>query len=215
MLILGCKKDPPKPPSAALLSFPLQNSECTTGVDLNETTSSVEFTWQKANNVKTYELRVTNTALNITQTVSTESLSAILPLTKGAPYSWMLLTRNTATQETATSATWQFYNAGAETTYAPFPAQPVTPKSGATAVKDLNNEIELEWTGADVDGDIAGYEVYFETVTPPQELVGSPSASISKINVSVVAGNTYYWMVLTRDGEGNTSDSGIFTFKAL
>ena len=216
LLILSCKKnDPPKPPSAALLSFPLQNSECTTGIDLNETTSSVEFMWLKADNTKTYELRVTNIDLNITQTISTESLSASLPLTKGAPYSWVVLSRNTATQETATSAAWQFYNAGSQTTHPPFPAQAVAPKSGASVVKDLNNEVELEWSAADVDGDIAGYEVYFDTVSPPVQLVASPSVGLSKVKVSVSSGEIYYWKILTRDREGNASNSGTFSFRAL
>ncbi len=215
LLILSCKKDSPRPPEAALLSFPLRNSECTTGVDLNETTSQVEFKWLQANDAKTYELRVTNTASEITQTVSTESLSAKLPLTKGSPYSWVVLTRNTETMETATSAIWQFYNAGAETTYAPFPAQLVAPQSGATAIEDINNEVELDWSGADVDNDIAGYEVYFGTETPPVELIASPSAGTSKIKVSVTPGSVYYWKILTRDSEGNSSDSGIFTFRVF
>ena len=118
----------------------------------------------KANNTTTYELRVTNITLNITQTISTEALSASLPLAKGTPYSWLVISRNTATQETATSATWQFYNAGAQTTYAPFPAQPMySPTSGSTAVMDMNNEVELEWSAADVDNDIAGFEISFGT----------------------------------------------------
>jgi hypothetical protein len=215
LLVLSCKKDDPRPPEAALLSFPLQNSECNTGVDLNETTSQVEFKWLQARNAETYELRVTNTASNITQTVSTESLSAKLPLAKGAPYSWVVLTRNTETQVTTTSAAWQFYNAGSETTYAPFPAQLIVPLSGASTVRDINNEVELDWSGADVDNDIAGYEVYFGVETPPVDLIASPSAGNSKINVSVTPNSVYYWKILTRDSEGNTSDSGIFTFRVL
>ncbi|MEX0291071.1 MAG: hypothetical protein AB3N14_18350 [Flavobacteriaceae bacterium] len=215
LLILSCKKDDPKPPSAALLTFPLQNSECTTGVDLNENTSRVEFTWMKADNTTTYELRVTNITLNITQTISTEALSASLPLAKGTPYSWVVISRNTATQETATSATWQFYNAGAQTTFAPFPAQAITPTSGSTAVIDMNNEVALEWSAADVDNDIAGFEISFGTDNPPQQLVASPSVGITSVKVSVQTGTTYYWEVLTRDNEGNTSKSGVFTFKTL
>lgn len=215
LLILSCKKDdPPKAPEAALLTFPLQNSECTTGVDLNETTSRVEFTWAMANHTSSYELRVTNTASNITQTVSTGTLSAELPLTKGAPYSWTVISRNTDTEQTATSASWQFYNAGAQTTYAPFPAQPLAPLSGATAIKDINNEVELQWSGADIDNDIAGYEVYFGTESPPQDLIASPSVSVTSIKVGVETNTTYYWEVITKDREGNSSNSGTFSFRA-
>jgi hypothetical protein len=216
LLVVCCKKkDAPKPPKAALLIFPFQNSECHTGVDLNATTSRVEFTWQPADFTDTYELRVTNTASNITQTVSTSQVFAQLPLEKGAPYSWQVVSRNDETEDIASSATWQFYNAGFEISYAPFPAQVVRPESGSRIVKDINNEVELEWFGADVDGDIIGYEVYFGRVSPPVELVASPSVSVQRIKVDVMANTTYFWKVLSIDSEGNTSDSGIFTFKAL
>lgn len=216
LLVLTCKKkESPKSPVAALLTFPLQNSECNTGVDLNATTSRVEFSWQAAKHTDTYELRVTNTASNITQTVSTSSLFAQLPLEKGAPYSWSVVSRNDETEDIASSAVWQFYNAGFAITYAPFPAQVVHPESGSRVIKDINNEVELEWFGADIDGDIVGYEVYFGSVSPPVDLVASPSVSVQRAKVTVVSNTTYYWKVLSRDSEGNTSDSGIFTFKAL
>ena len=216
MLVFSCKKkESPRPPSAALLTFPLQNSECNTGVDLNATTSRVEFTWQASNDTETYELRVTNTTSNITQTLSTSGLFAQLPLVKGAPYSWSVVSRNDKTDEIATSAVWQFYNAGFSISYAPFPAQVVYPVSGSRIIKDLNNEVELEWLGADIDGDIVGYEVYFGSVSPPGELVASPSVSIQRTKVDVVAHTTYFWKVISKDSEGNTSDSGIFTFKTL
>ena len=216
LLVIGCKKkDSPKPPEAAILTFPLQHSECTTGVDLNATTSRVAFTWLAAKHTDTYELRVTNTTSNITQTVSTSDLVAQLPLEKGAPYSWVVVSRNDETENIATSATWQFYNAGFSVTYAPFPAQVVHPESGARVIRDINNEVELQWFGADIDGDIVSYEVYFENTTPPTQLIAAPSVSVQSTKVPVLTNTTYFWKVLSIDSEGNTSDSGIFTFKAL
>ena len=216
LLVCTCKKkESPKPPQAALLTFPLKNSECTTGVDLNATTSRVEFTWQASKHTDSYELRVTNTASNITQTVSTSGLFAQLPLEKGAPYSWSVISRNEETENIASSAVWQFYNAGFAISYAPFPAEVVHPESGSSIIKDINNEVELEWLGADIDGDIIGYEVYFGSSTPPGELVASPSVSVQRTKVNVISNTIYYWKVLSKDSEGNTSDSGIFTFKAL
>lgn len=213
VMLMACRKDSPKPPASAVLSFPMQNSECTTGIDLDGTKSQVEFKWQQAANTQRYELRVTNLGTGTTQTISTESLSANLPLQKGAPYSWVVITRNSETQESVSSAIWFFYNAGSRTTYAPFPAQPVSPQSGATVTGDLNNEVRLEWTGADVDNDITGYEVYFATETPPLDLATSGQLTITNLNVSVAPNSLYYWSITTTDSEGNTSDSGIFSFK--
>jgi hypothetical protein len=215
MGVLGCGKDSPKPPEAANLLFPLQNSECTTGVDLNETSSRVEFRWQRASNTDTYELRVTNLITNVTQTISTQELNAELPLEKGAPYSWVVISRNTDTQESAVSVSWNFYNAGSERSYAPFPAEIIRPKSGATIFRDVNNEVQLEWAGADVDNDITGYELYFSTTDPPEALIASPGAGTGNIKVGVEANATYYWRVVTLDSEGNRSDTGSFGFKVL
>jgi len=54
MVLLGCKKkEQPKPPESAQLVFPEKNSECTTGVDINNTTSQVEFRWQASANTDT------------------------------------------------------------------------------------------------------------------------------------------------------------------
>ncbi|MBT8205158.1 MAG: hypothetical protein KJP14_08775 [Eudoraea sp.] len=216
VLLLGCSKDsPPKGPEAALLTFPERNSECTTGTDLNAVTSQVEFRWQTAKFTDTYELRVTNVNSGVSQTVTTAALSARLPLEKGALHRWNVLTRNEKTEVVATSDTWQFYNAGTETSYAPFPAEIVSPESGASVIRDINNEITLQWIGADVDNDIAGYEIYMDTNNPPATIVGSPSVSINSIQVTAASESVYYWKVITRDREGNTSDSGVFSFRAL
>jgi len=215
LLFTACKKDSPKPPSAAGLVFPLQNSLCTTGVNITPTSSRVEFMWQTANNTNTYELRVTNLLTDITQTVNTQSTSTELTIEKGAPYSWVVITRNTEVQETASSATWQFFNAGSQITYAPFPAQIITPLSGASVVRDINGEIVLEWSGADVDDDIVGYEIFLDTVSPPQVSVASPASSVSSIKINTSANTVYYWKVITKDIEGNNSDSGIYSFRAL
>ena len=166
LLFTACKKDSPKPPSAALLIFPEQNSLCTTGVSITPTSSRVEFIWQTANNTNTYELRVTNLSTDITQTVNTQATSAELTIEKGSPFSWQVITRNNQVQETASSATWQFFNAGSQITHAPFPVQIVAPLSGASVVSDINLEIELEWSGADVDDDIVGYEIFVDKVSP-------------------------------------------------
>ncbi len=215
LLFTACKKDSPKPPSAAVLTFPLQNSLCTTGVSITPTTSRVEFKWQTADNTNTYELRVTNLLSDITQTVTTQSTSAELIIEKGAPFSWLVITRNTEVQETASSTTWQFFNAGSQITHTPFPAQIIAPLSGASVVRDINGEIVLEWSGADVDNDIVGYEIFLDTVSPPQVLAASPAASVSSIKINTIANTVYYWKVITKDAEGNSSDSGIFSFRAL
>lgn len=171
--------------------------------------------WQAADNTNTYELRVANLLTGITQTANTQFTSAELTIEKGAPHSWVVITSNTEVQETASSAIWQFFNAGSQISHAPFPAQIIAPLSGASVVRDINGEIVLEWSGADVDNDIVGYEIFLDTVPPPQVLVASPASSVSSIKINTTANIVYYWKVITKDAEGNSSDSGIFSFRAL
>ncbi len=216
LLSMACGKDSPKPPEAPLLSFPLQNSECTTGVSLNNVTSQVEFRWQEARFADTYELKVTNilTGLSITN-APTVALSARVPILKGTPYKWRVTTRNAETQEIGVSEEWYFYNAGTQTTYPPFPARLLEPASGASVVRDLNNEVTLRWTGADADNDIQSYEVYLATDPDPQQLVASPSVSINQVTAGVAIDTVYYWRVVTLDRAGNTSNSGVYSFRVI
>lgn len=216
LTLLGCGKDSPDPPEQALLVFPLKNSECTTGVDTGvPTTSLVEFIWAAADRAETYDLRATNLETNITQTISVPVTSAKLTLVKGDPYSWSVTSRTSKVTETATSESWLFYNAGFQTTYAPFPAEIIVPKSGASVIKDINNEVLLDWNGADVDNDIDGFQVFLSTSNPPETLVGSLSPANSQLRISVSAQSVYYWRVVTKDKEGNTSNSGVFEFKVI
>lgn len=214
VVLLGCKKkEIPKPPERVQLVFPEKNSECTTGEDISVTTSQVEFRWQAANNTNMYELRVTDINTNTTQTINTASPSAKLPLLKGDQYSWMVTSKNSEVVQTVVSETWRFYNAGFETSYAPFPAEIVNPKMGANIFKDRNNEVELRWMGEDIDEDIKEYEIYLSTENPPENLVSTLDMNAVSEKVIVVANTIYFWRVLTKDNEGNSSDSGVFEFK--
>ena len=216
VLWVGCSKNSePKPPVAANLVFPDKDSECTTGQDLNESTSEIEFKWMASEHTESYELRVTNLNTNITQTMNTSAISAKLPIAKGEPFSWLVRSKNTKVTDVAISSTWHFYNAGYLTTHAPFPAQLVNPQNGASLFKDINNEITLAWSAADVDNDIIGFEVYFSTENPPLDLIASPTSTRRNEVVGVSSDTTYYWRVITKDAEGNSSQSGVFTFKAL
>ncbi len=215
-LLIGCSSDngDPPPPEAANLIFPEQNSECTTGISQSDTTSEVEFRWQASDNTDTYELRVTHMITNITQTANTSSTSASLTIDKGAPFSWLVVSRNSDSQSSASSSTWQFYNAGSQTSYAPFPATINSPASGATVVSNSNGVVTLDWTGADVDNDLTGFDIYHGTVNPPVDLEASTTVGVTDIPVSVQSG-VYYWRVVSKDSGGNTSDSGVYSYRVL
>ena len=216
LVFFACKKDrAPKSPEGALLVFPLQNSECTTGTSINETLSQVTFEWQPSKSTELYVVSVGNLNTNIPQTITTASTSASLSIQKGAPYSWTVTSSNSNTDDTATSENWLFYNAGPQIHYAPFPAQIISPVSGSTAQANDSNQVILSWLGADVEDDITSFEVYFGEENPPVTLSQTTDESTMEVSVNVTSGTTYFWRVITTDSNGNTSDSGIYDFKVL
>lgn len=216
MLLIGCKKkDPPRPPGKATLVAPAKNSECTPIQSSGINSSVVQFVWQAASNAETYEMRVTNLNTGTVQTKSTRSLSETLPLEKGAPFSWFIVARNSSVTQSVSSETWFFFNPGSQTSYAPFPAEIVAPELGASIFKDINNEVSLKWLGSDLENDISGFDVYFSTETPPTTLIASPASGTNNFKVSVSSNAVYYWRIVTMDNKGNTSDSGIYSFKVF
>lgn len=217
LLVAACSGDdgPPPAPVGAQLVFPERNSECTTGTDVADGKSHVTFQWSASRHTDRYTLNVVNLDTHVPQTVSTVSTSASLSLAKGTPFSWTVISRNNKSEQLASSETWLFYNAGAQTSHAPFPAQIRAPGSGATVQAGLEGEVLLVWEGADVDGDLASFEVYFSTNDPPTELLGTTEAATMELGVGVESGNIYYWKVITTDGQGNRSDSGVFDFRVF
>lgn len=218
LLLLGCgggDDGPPPSPEGAILVFPEKDSECTTGVSVSETMSQVTFEWQPAKNTERYTVTVINLNTNTPQAISTINTSASLSIEKGAPFSWSVVSSNSESDDTATSESWLFYNAGSQTTYAPFPAQIQFPIAGSTVQANGTGQVELSWVGADVEEDIVSYEVYFSEVNPPENLLVSITPDTSQTLVDVTSGSTYYWRVVTIDSEGNSSDSGVFDFRIL
>jgi hypothetical protein len=212
LLTLGCSKDNPGNPNpvAASLIFPDNNQECNQGVNASNTQSTVTFRWSATSNTDSYNVVLKN--LNTQSTTSHSSTTNELAITiqKGTPYSWHVISKNSTVVETAQSATWKFYNAGDPIeSYAPFPADLVAPIMGSTLTGVTSQS--LSWQGSDIDNDIVSYDVYLDTTSPPTTLESSTSAM--SMDVSVTAGNTYYWRIVTNDGEGNSSQSEIFEFR--
>ena len=213
LLTLSCSNEPVTKntnPVAALLSFPDNNQECNQGVDVSAIQSIVTFRWAATSNTDSYDVVLKN--LDTQNTTTHPSLINELPITieKGTPFSWYVISKKTNTVETAQSDTWKFYNAGDPIeTYAPFPADAVSPTMGSilTGVSSQN----LSWQGSDIDNDIVSYDVYFDTANPPTNLESNTASTT--LNVTVAAVNTYYWRVVTKDSQGNSSQSEVFQFK--
>jgi hypothetical protein len=147
-----------------------------------------------------------STTQNTTQTQLEVNLS------RNTPYSWYVISESSKTTATAQSAIWKFYNSGPGiVTYAPFPAD-ITAPTFDENVSDATGTVNLAWQGSVIAPDaVANYDVYFGTTTSPT-MTASAITSNFLDDVTVSSNTTYYWKVITRDVNGNTSDSGIYQF---
>ena len=66
--------------------------------------------------------------------------------------------------------------------------------------------------GSDVDNDLSYYNLYFDDVDA-STLVSGIDASTTSFDVSVSPNTLYYWRVTATDENGNSSDSGTYTFR--
>ncbi|WP_339917220.1 hypothetical protein [Yeosuana marina] len=198
------------PPGVATLIFPNENSECTEGTNATSSESDVIFDWNDAANAESYQLYLKNLDTQTTTNYTSSTSQLSVTLLRSTPYSWYVISKNSGTK-TAQSATWKFYNAGeAVSSYAPFPAELESPEMG-TGLSASTTSVTLQWKGSDVDNDIVNYDVVFGTANPPTNNQGTTTAT--NMSVNVTSGTTYYWRILTTDGQNNTSESEVFQFK--
>lgn len=210
----GCSPDNTEPapaPEAASLSFPAKDQPCNQGSPVSSMESAVTFKWAAADNADSYVLNLKNllTGAVTTQISATNELTITLLI--NTPYSWSIVSKSSLIGITAKSDTWKFYNSGpGVVNYAPFPADIVSPVIGQQ-VGASNGKVTLTWSGKDVDNDITGYDVYFGTTTAPA-LYKAGLTVTTLGDVTIAAGASYYWKIITHDAQGNTSDSGIVQF---
>ena len=212
LVCAGCGKKDELFPEKSTLLLPAQNSVCITGTVTSATQSIVTFNWLVTKNTDTYEISIKNllTSTIISQAVATNQ--AQISLLRNTPYSWYVVSKLATVAVFAQSDSWKFYNSGpGVVTYAPFPADVTSPTYDQNILATTTS-VSLSWKGASTDNNIIGYDVYFGTTTTPALLKNNVTDMFLNY-VSITSGTTYYWKVVTRDANGNTSDSGISRFK--
>jgi hypothetical protein len=94
----------------------------------------------------------------------------------------------------------------------PYPPYYPVPADGAAGV-DLN--VDLVWSAGDPDaGDVATYDVYFGTATPPALVSGGQTAATYDPGLLAVD-TTYYWQVVAWDEHGLSSSGPVWSFLTL
>jgi hypothetical protein len=217
ILLSACVKsklDIKKPPSptVAILTAPAQNEVCTTGTILSLDQSSISFNWQPGINTDGFTLVVKNLLTSDSMLISTTQPDVALTLLRGVPYSWYVISIYKQTNITVKSSIWKFYNAGSGAiSYPPYPANITSPLFGQN-VNANSSTINLNWMGDIVSPSvITGYDIYFGT----SNILNKIATNISDMflnDIPVLSKTTYYWKVVSRNQNGDTSDSGIYEF---
>jgi hypothetical protein len=208
----GKKNNDPEPsPAQATLSFPEQNALCTSGTVISSTETTIILTWNASANTDNYDVIIKNLLTGTSTTHSSATNNLSLTLLRNTPYSWYVISKSNSVTATAQSDTWKFYVAGLGlTNYSPFPAALVSPIFGQTISGATTTN--LVWTGSDVDDDIATYDVYFGSASTPP-LYKSNLTDQFLNNETIAVNTTYYWKIVTKDAQGNTSTSETYQFK--
>ena len=216
LLLVHCQKtELPADPGVANLISPVDKETCLDGVSINDTQSNVNFVWGTATDALSYELEIANLLTQSTQLYSSDTNELSIALSKAEPYSWSVRSIGETGTTPSVSDPWKFYLAGdAVVNYAPFPAELITPRSGANTTPDINNLVILRWTADDVDDDLNRFEVYLDTTdgtTLNQEI--AYQAQETQLEVEVENNTVYYWKIVAIDLNGNQSSSGVYTFR--
>ena len=216
LLLAHCQKtEQPVDPGVANLISPVDKETCLDGVSINDTQSNVTFVWGTATDALSYELEIANLLTQSTQVFTSDTNELSIALSKAEPYSWSVRSVGETGTAPSVSDPWKFYLAGdAVVNYAPFPAEFITPRSGANTTPDINNLVILRWTADDVDNDLDRFEVYLDAIdgtTLNQEI--TYLAQETQLEVEVENNTVYYWKIVAIDLNGNQSSSGVYTFR--
>lgn len=218
LILIGCKKNKgteqsgPSPKSVTLL-LPKSDEVCALGAIVADK-SKISFSWSKDENSDKYEVVVKDLKTGNSNTHETTDTKLDISLPVNTPFSWYVRSKSSKNSGSSQSAVWKFYTSGPGiVSFAPFPADKLVPtlKQDVTAV---NGKVTLSWVGSHVDNNIQGYDIYLSKNMNNLTLIKENQVS-SPLSIDVTSGKTYFWRVITKDKNGNQSDSGLYQFTVL
>jgi hypothetical protein len=193
-----------------LLTTP-ENSNTCVPLSTTATQGVVNFGWEEAQNTDSYEIFVRNSVTQTEQKKSADLTSTTFTLDRGVPYSWWVVSSSEASAVNTRSEVWTFYlEALQQQSFLPFSAQLNAPWDDQDIVLS-SGYVNLQWTGSDLDDDIAYYQVYIGTDAAQMSLVQDNQIT-SSYSALLDVGQTYFWQIITIDQRGNKSQSAIKSF---
>ena len=201
-------------PGSFNLEYPENEQACLDGSVLNDLQSKVNLRWTSSKNSSKYQISIKNLNDNSNLIFESNSNSQEVILKHGEPYAWKVTAEVPESGSSLTSKEWRFYLAGlGEVNYAPFPPELISPRPSAKVNLNSNDQVLLNWSCSDPDGDIKGYKVYLDS-TDGSNLIASFDETKNQvlIAVSATAETNYFWKVIAYDSQCNTASSGVYSF---
>ena len=181
---------------------------------MNDLQSKVNLRWSSSKNSSKYRISIKNLRDNSNLIFESNSNSQEVILKHGEPYAWKVTAEVPESSSSLTSKEWRFYLAGlGEVNYAPFPPELISPRPSAKVNLNSNDQVLLNWSCTDPDGDIKGYKVYMDS-TDGSNLIASFDETNNQVLIAVgaTAETNYFWKVIAYDNQGNTASSGVYSF---
>ena len=214
ILAIACKKEVIITPEPPLLIGPENNNSCSSETIISAGKSQVNFSWQAALNADEYELIIRNIQTNDDIQLTTFRTFSAVVLDRGNQYSWWVISKYNADQTFSKSWVWTFYLEGSQkSSHFPFPANLLNPKSN-DQISLIDGKYVFRWETTDLDNDIIEYDLYLGT-DPSELILTAEKLSFNYVELSLNSNQFYYWKVITKDAEGNSSSSPINGFKTL
>ncbi len=124
-------------------------------------------------------------------------------------YYWQVVARDSRGLTNENSTVWSFTTA-AKANLPPYVPIVITPANGAA---DVALRPVFSWSGGDPEDDAVVYDLYLDTVSPPQQMA---AANLSEERwtpaVDLNMGARYYWQVIARDNQDRSSPSQVYSF---
>jgi len=146
----------------------------------------------------------------VTAVASNQAAQSFTPssLNFNTTYFWRIVARDNHGAATS-GPVWRFVTGQVPNDPPNLPSNP-SPTDGA-----VNQPISLtlSWTGGDPNsGDTVRYDIYFDTLSPPQQLVSGNQLGTSLPRSSLSYFRNYYWKVVAKDNRGAQTQGPIWRF---
>jgi hypothetical protein len=125
-------------------------------------------------------------------------------LVESTMYRWRVVAIDPENASTS-GTTWTFTTRGVNPPTVP---QLVSPALGSTVAPQ---QVQLSWTSTDPEGGPLTYDIYLGTTSPPP--LYQSTFGLNGIKVNLLQASTYYWRIVARDQDAQTTSGPEWNFK--